>query len=248
MVFYSVTIFFIFTMEYTHKSQDNDTGLELLHSKDTLIADKPFTEHHIYSLINDNEQQDCLLIRSFNTTIKSIQRGNKLEYYVWCSTNKFWRANHSLTNEIILIYQLIVLRAYKQNFIDELQRNRLMNKTRSDQWFYKINRYFSVMPDLNFKKQLDVINTFLPIKNGKKINMKTLEISDREKTDYWSSQFNHQFIDQQSFRDHRPIQFLRQLLPDCHGYDDTIKILESLKITVNKQTDNNGIPSTNCEM
>ena len=203
-----------------------------------MIADKPFTDYHIYNLRNhiDNNLADCHLIQSFNTTIKSIDKRDRVEYYIWCSVNKLWKKNcdNALKHEIVRIFQTIATRASQQDLISETQRDVLIKKTLHHRWFLNIIFFFHVTPDPAFETQLNIMHPYLPISNGKKINMKTLEISERKKTDYWSFHFGHQFIRKQPTDNNKFAQFLKRLFPDFNEYEYMVKMLGSMIIAAGK--------------
>ena len=190
-------------------------------------------------LSSANDQHEYNLIRAFNITIKSFDDGDKLSYYIWCPSEKLWKKNYRdntiLHNEISLILQRIASRALREHIIDKKQHDILVAKTRNGKWFNGLKRFFSIPADDNFDRELNIMHPYLPLKNGKKINMKTLEISERTIEDYWSFELKHTFIHNQPFKDNKFGKFLKQIFPDEPEYKHMVLLLGYMITALNDQ-------------
>ena len=73
-------------------------------------------------------------------------------------------------------------------------------------------------PDEKFEKLLNVSQLYLPIKGGKKINLKTLQVSERTRNDYWTFEIDATF--NKSLRDDNNVfvQFLKSMWDDPEEY------------------------------
>ena len=162
-----------------------------------------------------------------------------LIYYIWCEKEKLWKKNHmnnaQLHNEISLIIQRIAFRAFSQNIINKQQYRRLKDRSQNGKWFNGIKRFFYINPDHEFDCQLNIMHPYLPIARGKKINMQTLEISERTKNDYWTFEFPHRFIPNQPLKENKFAEFLQQMFPDRDEYCHMVKILGYMVTTLNNE-------------
>ncbi len=84
-------------------------------------------------------------------------------------------------------------------------------------------RALGILIDPDFVKQLNCSNDSLPIKDGKKINFKTLEVTDRTSEDYYSFFCNVELVKKtpnadRLFKDLMPIKEHREYLRKCLGY------------------------------
>ena len=85
-----------------------------------------------------------------------------------------------------------------------------------------IRRSFSLLLDKEFLINLDSVANLFPIKNGQKIDLKTLEISERTINDYFSYESNVEFIHGET--PHADI-FFNQVMPNNEDREYLRKVL-----------------------
>ena len=85
-----------------------------------------------------------------------------------------------------------------------------------------IRRSFSLLLDKEFLINLDSVSSLFPIKNGQKIDLKTLEISERTINDYFSYESNVEFIHGET--PHADI-FFNQVMPNIEDREYLRKVL-----------------------
>jgi P4 family phage/plasmid primase-like protien len=85
-----------------------------------------------------------------------------------------------------------------------------------------IERSYSRLYDKNFLANLDNVKEFFPIKNGKKINLRTLEIFDRTDSDFFSYESPVDFLDGETPNADR---FFEQVMPNEANREYLRKVL-----------------------
>lgn len=84
-----------------------------------------------------------------------------------------------------------------------------------------IKRSFTKLYNSNFLSILDSFKEYLPIKNGRKISLKSLEVSDRNYNDYFSYECQVEYLEETPNAD----KYFKQLFPDTSNREYVRKSL-----------------------
>lgn len=136
----------------------------------------------INKLINPNQADLGRLVQKYNKTIRKYYNA---ELFVWDNNDKLWYSNNILF-EITTILRSIYYLAFQHEKISAKQFGKAYRLTGMSSYGTGIKKYIHFKRDIKFERGLNTNSQWLPMKPGRKINLRTKEIVPRTKKDLWS--------------------------------------------------------------
>jgi P4 family phage/plasmid primase-like protien len=168
--------------------------------------------------------------------------GNTL-YYFYNEKSKLWKVLNGksffaeMAGYFNMTAKLIRIKLKKRNKLDDEDDDddedespkkkilKLLNKFDTENYILEITkRFVEKLKDNEFVTKLNSIPHLFPLKDGKKINFKTLEVSDRTKEDFFSFETNLDYIPEENekvekyFSQLQPNKEYREYLRKVLGY------------------------------
>ena len=134
-----------------------------------------------------------------NILCRSTGQHRKRKVYVWCEADKLWKQSikkigSSLINAAIARTMLfIIYRGLKYNDINESEQQQFYHKFANIRTIRNMRYYIEFKCDSEFSRNLDRHDLYFPILNGRKINLKTREITTRTISDYFTYEFKRNY-------------------------------------------------------
>ena len=153
------------------------------------------------------------LIKEFVTTIKYTD-GSKNDYWIYNRIDKIWIYSTQPSTffcEMVKILGAISLKALQKEKITDVQYDTINQRRFQGNFWTNVVKFFDIRPDRQFEVALDMNHPYLPLRGGKCINMKTLQIRNRSKHDYWSYELKSEFMPDLDDNDNEFAKFLHQL-------------------------------------
>ena len=178
-----------------------------------------FSSIEIRRLSQKNVTQFARFIEKYNVNVKKTTNG---QYYVWDDDKKIYKSckksDAIINKEYHNLCEVIIENAFRSECITEETFEKLLFFISNPKNIVNMKSIIVLTPDEKFEKLLNVSQLYLPIKGGKKINLKTLQVSERTRNDYWTFEIDATF--NKSLRDDNNVfvQFLKSMWDDPEEY------------------------------
>lgn len=203
----------------------SNPSIDMTEFEDTAI-DKLFPagricESDLRALENQLDLQLGELFEKHNILVKKVRK----DFYIWNAKESVWKCSEKIdTGAVLKIVPITLI-----NLIKRAVRNKQMHVKTAIALKKKLSTAKSIRGiksfisyehrDDEFDNALDRMDTYFPIKNGQKINIRTKEITQRNINDRFTFELNVTYLPHLADADNEFAKFLRTIWTEDESYE-----------------------------
>ena len=161
-----------------------------------IMGAKMLPEADVYDLCSCEHERVCRMFKKYNKILIAVEGDVNPIYYMWETESKLWKkANSKAVNYVIslTVGNLLNRMAYNSQ-VDLISLDGIRKKILNSSFIIGVKNQMYLPHNINFADKLDEIEFEFPIRNGKKINIKTLEVADRTIHDFFTATLDVNYL------------------------------------------------------
>ena len=196
-------------------------------------------QKEIEALQRKRQRDIANLVIKYNRGIKTICNGSEIQYYIWKEDDKLYVTNDKQNKRLKLAVsktlEFIIQNAHKSDDLSEEDVSILLDRLNTNKFLAAITSLLNKEPEKDFVKYLNNHPYYLPIKNGRKIDIRTKQISTRTMDDYWSFELDWDYLPNLEENENVFAKFVKDILPDENEYKFLQQVMGYIMSTDNHE-------------